>query len=128
MLLGLPLIPALKGCGRRSSLFNPSVVLEDLQKNEAIGRLRSGQITFNYQEIFSERGKEALKIIQRGLFALDLIRSNPDDFRFGVYGPQTTQAVKLLKDRAGIEGDGKKFDRATLLALEEALQQEIDGS
>ncbi len=126
MLLGLPWVVSLKGCGR-SSRFNPSVVLGDLRKNEAIGRMRDGRITFNYHEIFTENGKEALKIIQRGLFALDLIRSDPDDFRFGVYGPQTTRAVRVLQARAGMEGDGKKFDQKSLLVMEEALQQKING-
>ena len=119
--------PLAAGCGR--SRFTPQSVIRDLEANETIGKLREGKITFNYQEIVSENGKEAIFIIHRGLIALDLLPHIPE-CEYGVYGPKTTEATRRLQVWAGIDtvqgNNGKRFDQATLFALEKALQQKID--
>jgi hypothetical protein len=125
---GAAVYRSLTGCQRFLPQFDPASILTELRRNEVIGRIRNGRIDLNYHEFFSEKGREALKLIQHGLFALGLIDADPAKFNFGVYGPQTTQAVKDLSAWAGINGDGQKFDQAALQALEKALAAKVDGT
>lgn len=130
MTLGfLPFLSALKGCGG-STRFDPQVVLNELRNNETLEKMRNGRMTFNYHEIFSENGMGALSIIQRGLISLELMVKIPEH-EYGRYGDKTAVAVKFLQDWAGIDMtrglNGKRFETATLEALEKALQEKIDG-
>lgn len=74
----------------------------------------------------SQNGKDAFKIVQRALFSLELVKSDPVEFNFGVYGPSTTRAIKGLQDWAGVTPDhgraGRCFESTTLQALEDALE------
>ncbi|MBN2058570.1 MAG: hypothetical protein JW782_07225 [Candidatus Saganbacteria bacterium] len=107
----------------------PAEVLDDLRANPVIGRLRNGEIIFLHKDLeaLTANGKNALTIIQRGLFALGLIKGDMDDFNFGVYGPSTAQGIRRLQGWAGIAPEqgwaGRRFERMSLLALEAALEQ-----
>jgi len=125
---------ALSACSGRKArdLYDPQNVLDDLRGNLAIGRLRSGEINFSHKntEGLSVRGKEALAIIQRGMVSLGLIE-HMGTAEFGVYGDKTACAAHYLQNRAGIDPQpvwtGRRFDAATLAALETALQEKISG-
>lgn len=79
--------------------------------------------------------KDAIKIVQRGLIELGLIRIDRTKkywwgkFSWGVYGPATTQAVKDLQALAGIKNgkNGKVFGPDTLAALRAALDAKSKG-
>ena len=123
---------------KRTGSFKPADILDDLQDDPAIKKLRRGDLTFNYKETISPNGKPSFSIIQRGLFALKLITTNPEDFNFGVYGNETALAILRLqvwaknnniggtKGIQNIEGaNGQKFSQPSLFALEQALKIKI---
>jgi len=130
---GAGILGLLSGCGRSRYPFQPEVVLRDLRNNSVIQKIAKGEVALMHKEIegMTQNGKEALAIVQRGLFSLGLVRGDPDDFSFGIYGPQTAKAVKYLQDWADNESserrDGRRFGKMTLLALENALQEKIAG-
>jgi hypothetical protein len=119
--LGLPCLLLLPHCGRQDRQFDAATVLAELRATPAIDRLRNGEISFRYREIFSPRGKDALALIQRGLISLELLpRIEPSEY--GVYGDKTAQAVARLQGWAGIKTDGRKIDQGAFLSLEKALR------
>lgn len=131
-LMGLATLPHLPGCSRGlGRFFDPQRVLNELRSDPAIAQIRRGELVFRYRDNFSDRGKGAMQIIQHGLFALDLVAGSPDDFNFGVYGPRTVEAVRRLQAGGNvdaIQGDrGRKFEAATLLVMENALGQKVNG-
>jgi hypothetical protein len=118
------------GCRRSTQpRLDPGAVLADLRRNEVIGQLRDCQLTFHPKHIekLSERGKEALTIVQRGLFSLGFISADPATFNFGVYGPQTTAAVEKLYLWGRTYEDGEHFDCRALRLLEKGLEAKISG-
>lgn len=118
------------GCGNRSMRFDPQVILNDLRNNEALLKMRDGTLDLNYHELFSEKGRGALTIIQRGLISLELMVKIPEH-EYGRYGDKTTVGIFYLQNWAGIDMaqglNGRRIEAATLEALEEALQEKIDG-
>ncbi|MDD5382545.1 MAG: hypothetical protein PHH60_02705 [Candidatus Margulisbacteria bacterium] len=118
-----------QGCRRNSSSdFSPSAVLDEIEKNPALQRMKEGKFCFLHKSLegLTENGQISFSIIQRGLYALDLIKTSPDDFRFGLYGDETAGAVKCLQDWGGIDREsgwsGRKFGKTTLNALTSALE------
>ena len=118
----------LPGCeSNERQKIDPKQILNDLRENKTIQELRKGEITFSYKEPFSPNGKETLKLIQKGLYCLGLIKTDPNEFE-GIYGNETVRAVRYLQAWARIEGDnGRTFNKDSLAALEKALEAKIDG-
>ena len=125
----------LASCERRhwNRQLDPVNIREDLLSNRDIDRLRKGEINFLHKDLepMSENGKRAFAIIQRALFALDLIKGDPSKFNFGVYGPKTAGAIKQLQDLGGMDPvigrDGRRFGANSLQLLETALDQKISN-
>ena len=118
------------GCrGNERFRLTPGAVLADLRQNDVIGKLRDCQLTFRSKNIerLTERGKEALTIIQRGLITLDLLPTDPASLNFGVYGSQTASAVRTLLRPGEIEASGEEFDCQALKMLENALEAKVNG-
>lgn len=122
-------------CGNRvwDRRFEPENVLQELRNSAVIERVRNGKINFNHKDLepMTINGKKAFKIVQRGLFALELVRAEPENFNFGVYGPQTTKAVRYLQQKGKLDPavgrNGRCFEKNTLLILEAALQDKINN-
>ncbi|MFC1637510.1 twin-arginine translocation signal domain-containing protein [Candidatus Margulisiibacteriota bacterium] len=126
-------LPACRSNYSKAGSLAANDVLHDLSRDPVIKKLRSGELNFKHKsmEVMTPTGKDAFSIIQRGLFALELIDDNPNRFNFGVYGPQTAKAVKYLQGWTELEPasgrDGRTFDTATERALEAALEQKINN-
>ncbi|MFA5113170.1 MAG: hypothetical protein WC529_02605 [Candidatus Margulisiibacteriota bacterium] len=117
------------GC-RNSERFRltPGAVLSDLRANEVLGKMRDCRLSFRSKHIekLTERGKEALTIVQRGLIVLSLIGVEPAEFNFGVYGPQTAAAVEKLQSWGRLTLDGDHFACRELQLLEQGLEAKLN--
>jgi hypothetical protein len=123
--------------------LDPKVILKDLAKDETINRVRKSEFSLHNAYLGPARDqKKIVTIIQRGLIALDLMAVDrtkkywwrkpiidagiDGGFVWGSYGDQTSEAIKVLQDLAGIdpkEGlEGQKFGFKTLTVLEAALK------
>jgi|GEM_PF-4069075 len=119
--------------------LSPKAILKKLNENEVIKKMGKGELSImsKYQEGLSEKGAEAISIIQDGLIALELIKVDTScecwwtDFNFGVYGDKTIGAVKQLQIAAGIYPkkipQGQIIGKQTIAALKKALEAQAKG-
>lgn len=113
--------------------LKPKDILADMSKNDLIKKIEAGEITLHdaQSEGFPAKGEDgAVAIMQRGLIALGLIKADKcvpcwwTDFSFGLYGPQTTEAIRQLQATAGIKYEDERLGKNL---TKEIVQSEPTG-